>query len=341
MRRGCVISLLFAVAALVGCGYSGPYVGTLRQTHDSTKTATPAAIEQLNRAISSRSQDRLVEATPDDYRLGPEDLIEITIFNIPPSEVGVTPRTTELRVNPNGIIPLPLIGNIRVARLTADEVREVLTKEYDKYIHQPQIGIRILEHFNMQVSVLGAVRDPGMFKLTSGKTVIDMLAMAKGVSDLAGAKLYLHRKAINGRETHIIDLRALTIKPKFVDKPVYAGDAIYVPQAKMFYVDGAVKSPGAYPLTQQYTLTQALASAGGLNRELADLTEISIIRMNGDDSVSISYNLDDVLAGKLSDPKLEAEDVVLVPINGFKYFVRRFVGGISLGRYMPAPPGVN
>ena len=58
--------------------------------------------------------------------------------------------------------------------------------------------------------------------------------------------------------------------PGLVNMPVQAGDVINVPQSGMFFVDGAVRKPGSYPLTQSYTLTQALAIAGGADVDLAE-----------------------------------------------------------------------
>ena len=69
--------------------------------------------------------------------------------------------------------------------------------------------------------------------------------------------------------------------------PVQAGDVINVPQAGMFFVDGAIGKPGSYPLGRNYTLTQALATAGGVDPELADYSAISIYRRNGPTKVEV------------------------------------------------------
>ena len=62
--------------------------------------------------------------------------------------------------------------------------------------------------------------------------------------------------------------------------PVQAGDVINVPPAGMFFVDGAVGSPGSYPLGRHYSLTQALAAAGGVDRDFYS-ADVTIFRRKG------------------------------------------------------------
>jgi polysaccharide export outer membrane protein len=110
--------------------------------------------------------------------------------------------------------------------------------------------------------------------------------------------------------------------------PVRSGDLINVPEAGMFFVDGAVQRPGSYPLGRRYSLTQALAIAGGVNRDLysADLT---IFRRKGNSEVEpISVDLNAVVARTVVDPQIEPDDVILVPIHGFKYAYHRVIGQI-------------
>jgi polysaccharide export outer membrane protein len=118
--------------------------------------------------------------------------------------------------------------------------------------------------------------------------------------------------------------------------PVQAGDVVNVPQAGMFFVDGAVRKSGSYPIGREYTLTQALAVAGGVDPELADYGSLTIYRRRGPTNVqTLAVDLDSVMAQKSPDPKVEPDDVIVVPMSSMKYFVKRFVGtiisGVSLG----------
>jgi polysaccharide export outer membrane protein len=267
-----------------------------------------------------------------DYRLGAEDVLQITLFNIPEGEVGVTPRNTEVRVSQEGKITLPLLGDIAVAGLTTAALEQLLRQQYDQYIHKPQVGVQVKEYRSQQVSVMGAVGRPGVFQLTGPRTLTDLLSMAGGINERAGGQVHIYRQGPNGRQTYVVDLMALANNPGLVNMPVEAGDVLNVPLAGMFFVDGAVKKPGSFALSRPYTLTQAIAMAGGADDDLADYGGVSILRRrNGAEAEKIAVDLKDIQAAKAPDPWIEAEDVVVVPVSGAKWFVYRFIGRIGLG----------
>src|SRR5262249_12211544 len=287
------------------------------------------------------------------YRIGPEDLLQITLYNVtaessltPSNDARLTPRTTNIRVSQQGIIALPLLGEIKVSGLTASDVENTLRKAYEKYIYHPQVGVFVAE-YRQRVSVIGAAVKTGVFELTGPKTVIDILAMAGGVTEKAGTQVHIYRQGPNGRESHVIDLLVLASNATLINAdnaglitmPVQAGDVINVPPAGTFFVDGAVKAPGPYPLGRRYSLTMALATAGGVDRELYS-SEITIFRRKGSGMENISLDLDAILACSAADPPIEADDVILVPISGARYFVKRFVGQlISIGGIAPGIAG--
>jgi polysaccharide export outer membrane protein len=295
-------------------------------------TASQAQTE-INHALVSRA---LLAPTPSaDYRLGPGDLVEITLFNVT-EEVGVTPRKTEVRVSQQGVITLPLLGEITVVGLTTTTFEQTLQERYKKYLHNPKVGVFVREYNSQQISVIGEVRQPGVFKLSDPKTLIDLLAMAGGITEKAGSQVHLHRRGPEGRESYVIDLYALTHNAEAANLPVQAGDVINVPEAGLFFVDGAVKKPGSFPLNRPYTLTQALSSAGGVDIELAKTSSITIVRRQSSiEAETTSINLDAIQAGKIADPQIEAEDQIIVPISGTKYIVKRFVGTLLYGFHIP------
>ena len=101
----------------------------------------------------------------------------------------------------------------------------------------------------------------------------------------------------------------------------------------------AVGKPGSYPLARSYTLRQALATAGGLDPELADYAAVSINRRHGANRMeTIPVDLNAVIAGTAIDPQVLPDDVILVPMSGVKYFVKRFIGtivsGVSIGSFV-------
>jgi polysaccharide export outer membrane protein len=104
----------------------------------------------------------------------------------------------------------------------------------------------------------------------------------------------------------------------------------------MFFVDGAIGNPGSYPLSRPYTLTQALAVAGGVKPTLADYSGITIFRRrDGADAERLAFNLNNILANTAPDPSVQADDVIVVPMSTGKYIVERFIGAIGLPSLTP------
>jgi len=242
---------------------------------------------------------------------------------------------TVVRVSQQGILSLPLLGDMKVSGMTAAEVENALRKAYEKYIYNPQIGVFVTE-YRQRVSVIGAVVKTGVFELTGPKTVIDILAMAGGVTEQAGTQVHIYRQGANGRESHVIDLQVLASNASLITAdnagvitmPVQAGDVINVPLAGMFFVDGAVKAPGSYPLGRRYSLSQALAKAGGVDRDLYS-SDVTILRRGTSGGAEpINIDLNKVVAGSSSDPQIEADDVIVVPIHTGKYVYFKIFGQI-------------
>jgi polysaccharide export outer membrane protein len=271
-----------------------------------------------------------------DYRIGPEDMLQITLYNVADGRDGaMTPRTLTVRVSQTGVVSLPLLGEVSVKGLTTSGLEQTLRQLYDRYIFNPQVGVLVVD-YRQRVSIIGAVQKPGEFVISGPKTLIDLLAMAGGLGPNAGTQVHLYRRGPNGHESYVVDLLVLASNPgsyndKNINQPIQSGDVVNVPQAGMFFIDGAVKNPGSYLLSRRYTLTQALAAAGGVDAELYS-SDVTIFRRRGSsDFDPIAVNVNGIWAGSAVDPQIEADDVIVVPISGVKYFVKRFVGTIVSG----------
>jgi polysaccharide biosynthesis/export protein len=311
--------------------------------------AVQSSAGDINRALTTLASN--TSTISGDYRIGPEDLLQITLYNVtadttltPSSDARLTPRTTVVRVSQQGLLSLPLLGEIKVSGMTASELESTLRKKYDKYIYQPEVGVLVTE-YKQRVSVIGAAVKTGVIELTGPKTVIDILALAGGVTEKAGTQVHIYRQGPNGRETHVIDLLALASNASLINAdnaglitmPVQAGDVINIPPAGTFFVDGAVKKPGPYPLGRRYSLSQALATAGGVDPEL-NSSDITIFRRKASGMEPISVDYAAVVAGSAVDPQIEEDDVIVVPMSSTKYFVKRFIGslinGVSIGSFI-------
>ena len=93
-------------------------------------------------------------------------------------------------------------------------------------------------------------------------------------------------------------------------------------------VDGAVVQPGIYPIAGNTTLMQAIALARGPDTQLADISKVAIFRSNGQERTAAVFNLSDIRAGKMADPQVYANDVIVVETSGTRRFLRD-LGNIS------------
>jgi polysaccharide export outer membrane protein len=271
------------------------------------------------------------KATSGDYKIGPEDLIEITVF-----EVEKLNKT--VRVSARGDISLPLLGILRVKGLTTTELEKRITDLLaEKYIKDPYVTVFIKEYRNQRISVIGMVEKPGIFEVAGQKTVLGMLAMAGGLKEDAGRLLFLLRppplneddpkgagaSAQQAPLTLVIDLDELLIKGDLtLNVPTFSGDVINVPASGKVFVGGDVQKPGGFPLKgKNLTLTQAIALAEGLKPE-ADGSEIKIFRFSGKgkEKEVITFNYYDIVEAKAVDPYLRENDILIVPRSGVKNF---------------------
>jgi polysaccharide export outer membrane protein len=327
-----------SLGAIVGSGCTaGPQGFPQNQIAIPERAVTSPALAEINRTLTSATPQS--PASSVDYQLGAEDVLQITLFNVPEGTTGVTPRVMEVRVSQQGVITLPLLGDIPVAGMTTSAVEQILRSRYEKYLRHPQVGIHVRDYRGQPVSVIGAVRNPGVFTMAGPRKITDLLAMAGGLSGDAGSQVHVYRQNADGRQSYVIDLLAFGRNGDLANMQIQAGDTINVPQAGMYFLDGAVSKPGSYSLGQPYTLTQALARGGGVNFELAKQSDISIFRRReGLEFDRIPINLDEIRAGQAPDAPIAADDVIVVPVSTPKYLVRRFLGSIGMGSIPTFPP---
>ena len=127
------------------------------------------------------------------YILGPEDVINIEVFNVP--ELSKT-----VRVANDGMISLPLIGRVQAAGLTTEQLRKELADKWgENYLQDPQVTVFVNQFKAKPVSVIGAVEKPGLYPLTGRRTLIEMLSMAGGFgkrgTSAAGRTVLVTRKS--------------------------------------------------------------------------------------------------------------------------------------------------
>lgn len=253
--------VLLAVVVLIG-SLSG-CTGNQQTTDAIVKqyTAVPPKdddITLLNEQLFAAAQMR---TDPSDYLLGAGDLLQITVFES-------KSLNTTVRVSSRGNITLPLLGEIKVKGLTAREAEIQIEKLYRaKYIKDPHVSVFVQEHMSQRVTLVGQFKEPGTYEYPSKQSLLDVMALAGGLTEKAGNMVQIRRHSARPGEPNVlvVDLDQL-IKEGRTDLNVgiNGGDIVFAPEAGHFFVDGAVRRPGSYPIREKTRLREALVTAGGI-----------------------------------------------------------------------------
>ncbi len=305
---------------------------------------------RLQQLVHSAITDANNRPSPADYRIGPNDMLKVTVFDAPD-------LSQEVRVSGDGNISLPLLGTIKAAGLTPRELQLVLQALLRRtYMKDPQVTVTVTEMQSHSVSVLGAVKTPGVFQIRGTKTLLEMLSMAQGLAPDAGNAVMVMRGAGNdfgsnqpptvgtkgvaaadaqggasaslpsassantgdGKAIEISLKRLLDSGDPRYNIAIYPGDIIKVKAAGIVYVVGDVNRPGGFPIqdNEHMTVLQAIALGQGIGTD-AQKNKAKIIRLaeNGQ-QIELPIRLNDILAGKAPDPVLQPKDVLFIPKNG-------------------------
>ena len=252
-----------------------------------------------------------------EYRVGPKDLVEIRVFEVPDLNV-------ERRVSSSGTLDLPVLGQFTVTGLTADELRDRLQALLtSKFTYRANVSVVVKEYANKPVSILGAVQKPGSLNISGRWTLLQAISAAGGLSERAGRKVYVLRQDENGLSAQLeIDADDLFRRSSPIwNVPIFPSDVVNIPvraEVKVFCL-GAVKQPGAlvFDTDDRISLLSVIAKAGGLTSRAAS-GNIRVKRRGPDGrDVETVVNYGRIVNGKDPDPILKPDDVVVVKESFF------------------------
>jgi polysaccharide biosynthesis/export protein len=157
-----------------------------------------------------------------EYRLGPEDVIEVFVWKQPE-------LTTTVVIRPDGRISLPLTNELEASGKTAIQLQKDITEKLREYITQPIVNVIVRQVNSLKISVLGEVRKPDVYKIKNQVTVLDAIAMAGGFTDLARPnRVIVIRNAQYGSQRIKINVKQVVAddgKAPFYLQPL---DTVYV-----------------------------------------------------------------------------------------------------------------
>ncbi|HWZ52856.1 MAG TPA: polysaccharide biosynthesis tyrosine autokinase [Granulicella sp.] len=247
--------------------------------------------------------------------IGVGDLLTINVYDAPE-------LNQDVRVESSGNVHLALLGDVKAVNQQPEAFAHVLEAELKKrdLIVAPHVTVAIKEFTTEGVTVEGEVQRPGMYPIFSARNIVDVIALAGGVTKDADPQITIRRSGTDARE--VVDLPQTNANQVMSsDVRVYPGDTIVVPRAGLAYVMGNVVRPGGYIMHDngKMTVLQAISEAQGLSRD-ASTKHVLLLRKTADGTQKIPIQLKAMMRGEIKDVPLETGDIVFVPSSGLKSF---------------------
>lgn len=280
-----------------------------------------------------------------DYVLGPDDMLSVRVL-----ELDEFDPTQAMRVDPGGNIRLPLIGRMHAGGRTVQELEAEIAHQLTSIMFEPKVTVSVTGLRSHPISVLGAVKNPGVHQITGTKKLFEVLSLAGGLASDAGNTIKVTRQVAMGplplaNSTHDasgsfsvgeLDIRSvMEARDPGQNIDVYANDVITVPKADLVYVIGSVRRPGGFVLSEkrEMSVLQALSLAEGLERVAAP-KNARILRQAapGAERTEIAINLTEILAARNPDAFLRSNDILFIPNSASKSAaIRTLEAAIQLG----------
>lgn len=273
-------------------------------------------------ACSGRAQQSIPRTVPA-LRVGPGDLIEVTIYDNPD-------LSGHFRVDEKGDIVAPLIGVVHVEGNTAEEIGKLLEKRYlDEEIlpfDRDYATVFISEYASQGITVSGEVKAAGTFPALGIRMLHDMITAAGGVLPTAASKAIITRKDDRDHPITVV-YNPDALHPIVPEVQIFPGDTIMVPRAGIVYVLGNVTRPGGYVLGGRDTLTveAALALAGNTGKAAAAGSAHLVRTQEDGKKVDVVLELNQILKGKAPDLAMKDGDMLFVPTSNAKLITQQAI----------------
>jgi polysaccharide biosynthesis/export protein len=314
-----LMAVAFLLGFLPGCGGNQQTTSAIVKQY----AATPAKNDEITRLNEQMFASAKMHTDPSDYLLGAGDLLQVTVFES-------KSLNTTVRVSSRGHITLPLLGQVEVKGLTAREVEIKIEKYYRvKYIKDPHVTVFVEEHMSKRVTLVGQFKQPGTFEYPSRQTLLDVMALAGGLTDKAGNMIQVRRRAARPGEPNVlvIDLDQLIKKGRTdLNVDINGGDIIFAPEAGHFFVDGAVRRAGSYPIREKLEIREALLIAGGIRPWGLKDSIVLIRNVEGKGRTGIEIDLNN---SDNHEIEIKDGDIIVVKTSSWGNIVHG--GGVNIG----------
>ncbi len=263
-------------------------------------------VNKITLIVALMSLFLLTPSQAQEYRVGKGDVLKISVYDNPDLEKTV-------RVSGEGIIVLPLIGEVGVGGISVSMVaRRITDLLADGYLISPHVSVFVEEFRSKKAIILGEVNKPGLYEISGDITFLEMISKAQGFTRTAGNRAVIKRRIKPGQKTPEIiriDLKDFVERgDTSVNVAVEDGDSIYIKKARLYYVSGEVKNPDAYKWEHTMTIIKAITYASGFTAKASPKNVKIIRKINGEEKV--------LRRAKMDEPVLP-DDVIVVPESFF------------------------
>ena len=269
-----------------------------------------------------------VVSVPEDFaglKLAPGFLLNVLVYDEPDF-------SGPARVDNEGNLNIAFLKPVHVAGDTIVQAKDALQKAFKDQgiLKNPQLSIDVQQFATTTATVIGEVQNPGKVELLAPHSLLDVIGMTGGVTQLAGSQIELKR--IDGdpaTKTYHYSRGGDTTAIR--DVMVHPGDTVIVKRAGIVYVLGAVNRPGGYAMQEQGELNvaQAISLAQGLALQ-AKVNGLRVVQKQSDGKmVEIPISYKKIMDGKEIPLSLAAGDIVYVPISRVKTILSSTTGVVG------------
>src|SRR5712672_1870819 len=255
-----------------------------------------------------------------DLHIGTGDLLQVTMF-------GTQDFNADFRVSSSGNISLPPLGLVHVAGLSTSEAEKSIERQLVEggFYRDPRVSVFEKEYVTQGVSILGEVKNPGVYPLLADRHLLDLLSQAGGLTPNASKAVSVTHAGQN--TPSVVTLSPNPELAATSNPAILPGDTVVVATAGVVYVIGDVNKPGGFVINDNLTVLQALALAGG-NTPMAALDKAQVVRQVKGTRESVPISLKRILNGRDKDIRLQPEDILFIPSSAGKNAVSRSMQAI-------------
>ena len=304
---------LYIFIAFIVCKLFTPSISAQALPNYQERIISDSAAVMSNQFYSEGAVDESID--PDEYIVGPGDLIFISIS-------GISETSLNVSINEEGYIYIPKVGGIDLRDLTLKKAKQKIKDEINKFYKDVDVFVSLSKFREIKVTLLGDVKRPFTYTVPANSRLMDLIVHSEGLSKTSSYR-NIKITSKNGIEKSYDFLSFLRFGDKNENPLLHEGDIVLVDRVdKTVSISGEVKYPGTYEYVKGETAAHLIKLSGGLlSKARKDTIEIVRFNKDGKSEHSLYYSLNQL---KNENIKLEEQDKIIVRKIP-EYYIERYV----------------